>query len=251
MSKMYKILLAILVVSISFTVSAQENYWSSRSDNSGITTDKAVARQSFPKEYKLFNLNIEPMRQKLFTVVDKRGNQSAIISLPDANGNIEQFEVYEASNFEPALQARFPEIRAFSGKGITDNGATLKLSISPQGIQTMVFRTNGPNEYIEPYSQDHTVYAVFKSHRAKGGLPWVCSTPDQQFAASLNESVSFLRPESSAGQLKTMRLAQSCNGEYSNWFGATSSAQVALVLAAYNATLTRCNGCYEKTWQSI
>ena len=43
-----------------------------------------------------------------------------------------------------------------------------------------------------------------------------------------------------------MRLAQSCNAEYSNYFGATSSAQVALVLAAFNATLTRCNGVYEK-----
>ncbi|MEQ1678590.1 MAG: reprolysin-like metallopeptidase, partial [Chitinophagaceae bacterium] len=43
-----------------------------------------------------------------------------------------------------------------------------------------------------------------------------------------------------------MRLAQSCNGEYSNYFGATSAAQVALVLAAFNATLTRCNGVYEK-----
>ena len=43
-----------------------------------------------------------------------------------------------------------------------------------------------------------------------------------------------------------MRLAQSCNGEYSNFFGAFNSGQVALVLAAFNATLTRCNGCYEK-----
>jgi hypothetical protein len=42
-----------------------------------------------------------------------------------------------------------------------------------------------------------------------------------------------------------MRLAQSCNAEYSNYFGATSATQVALVLAAFNATLTRCNGCYE------
>ncbi|MEI2739646.1 MAG: reprolysin-like metallopeptidase [Chitinophagaceae bacterium] len=246
MSKMYKILLAILVVSISFTASAQENYWSSRSDVSGITTDKAVARQSFPKVFNLFQLNIEPLRQQLFTVTDNQARRSTVISLPNANGSLEQFEVYEASNFEPALQARFPEIRAFSGKGITDRSAMLKLSISPQGIQTMVFRANGPNEYIEPYSQDHTVYAVFKSQRQKGGLPWVCSTPDQELAASITANVSALRPESNAGQLKTMRLAQSCNGEYSNWFGATSSAQVALVLAGYNATLTRCNGTYEK-----
>ena len=43
-----------------------------------------------------------------------------------------------------------------------------------------------------------------------------------------------------------MRLAQSCNGEYSNFFGAFNSSQVGLVLAAFNATLTRCNGVYEK-----
>ena len=92
------------------------------------------------------------------------------------NGNLEQFEVFEASNFEPALQAQIPEIRAFSGKGITDKYATLKLSISPQGIQTMVFRTEKENEFIEPYSQDHTVYAVFKSQRKTGQLPWTCST---------------------------------------------------------------------------
>ena len=43
-----------------------------------------------------------------------------------------------------------------------------------------------------------------------------------------------------------MRLAQSVTAEYSNYFGATSAAQVDLVFAAINATLTRCNGVYEK-----
>ena len=170
---------------------------------------------------------------------------STVITLPNADGGLEQFEVFEASNFDPALQARFPEIRAYSGRSLQHGGDMLKLSISPQGIQTMVFRTNGPSEYIEPYSADHGVYAVFKSQRNKGELPWVCSTPDQQLAGSLQQQVTG-RPQSSAGELKTMRLAQSCNGEYSNWFGATSAAQVNLVLAAFNATLTRCNGCYEK-----
>ncbi|MBL7730560.1 MAG: peptidase, partial [Chitinophagaceae bacterium] len=247
MSKLYKILLAILVVgTISFTATAQDQYWSARTDIGSMPKDRGVARQSFPKVYSLFQLDIAPMKQQLFSVVDVNGSRSAIITLPNADGGMERFEVWEASNFEPALQARFPEIRAFSGRSKDDPGATLKISISPQGIQTMVFRANGnPNEYIEPYSQDHTVYAVFKSQRSKGGLPWVCSTPDENLAERLHNNV-YSRPESNAGQLKTMRLAQSCNGEYSNFFGATSAAQVALVLAAYNATLTRCNGCYEK-----
>ncbi|NOT52202.1 MAG: T9SS type A sorting domain-containing protein [Chitinophagaceae bacterium] len=238
-------ILLFMTLLLSGTAMFAQDYWSSHTDASKITTDKAVARVSFPKEFKLFDLNTAPLRNELFNVVDNASRHSTVISLPNAEGQIEQFEVFEASNFEPALQAQFPEIRAFSGKGINDPSATLKLSISPQGIQTMVFRTGKPNEFIEAYSQDHTVYAVFRSQRAPGSLQWTCSTPDQQLATSLNNQVATITARS-GGDLKTMRLAQSCNAEYSNWYGATSSAQVSLVLAAFNATLTRCNGVYER-----
>lgn len=240
-------LLLVLVTAVGF--SQTDRFWSVNNESrSSILTDKAVARTSFPKEFKLFNVNIESLRTALFSIVGTNAaKHSTVISLPNSEGNFEQFEVFEASNFEPALQAKFPEIRAYSGRGITDRYATLKLSISPQGIQTMVFRTGTANEYIEPYSKNHTTYAVFKSQRNKGGLPWTCSTEDRQLATGLNAKVNSTDlTGSSAGELKTMRLAQSCNGEYSNFFGAFSAADVALVLAAYNATLTRCNGCYEK-----
>ncbi|MBL0145024.1 MAG: propanediol utilization protein [Chitinophagaceae bacterium] len=246
---MRKVLLLTFALALfsTFGFSQADKFWSANKESrSNFITDKAVARLSYPKDFKLFNLNIETLKQTLFAVVDKSSlKQSTIISLPNAAGSIEQFEVYEASNFEPALQAQFPQIRAFSGKGITDKFATLKLSISPQGIQTMVFRTDKPNEFIEPYSQDHSVYSVYSSHRETGKLGWSCSTVEQKMVSGLNAEVSSLTG-SSNGTVKTMRLAQSCNGEYANYFGATSSAQVGLVMAAFNATLTRCNGVYEK-----
>ena len=248
---MKKVLLLTFLLALITTsgFSQTDKFWSANNvSRDNITTDKAVARLSYPKAFKLFNVNIEPLRQELFSVVDKgSSSRSTVISLPNAAGNFEQFEVFEASNFEADLQAKFPEIRAYSGKGITDKYATLKLSISPQGIQTMVFRTDKENEFIEPYSKDHTVYAVYSSHREKGKLPWTCSTDEKQMDADIKSKIANSDlTGGSTGQLKTMRLAQSCNGEYANFFGATSSAQVSLVLAAYNATLTRCNGCYEK-----
>jgi len=243
---MKKILLFMLSLPLVQAAMAQENYWAARTSTDRITTDKAVSRLSFPKEFKLFNLDATALRQKLFSVAGNNAAvHSAIISLPNADGQLEQFEVVEASNFDPILQARFPEIRAFSGKGITDKYATLKMSISPQGIQTMVFRTEKENEFIEPYSQDHNVYAVFKSQRTPGKLPWTCSTPEQKIVTEIGEQVTNVTGRST-GDLKTMRLAQSVTAEYSNYFGATSAAQVGLVLAAVNNTLTRCNGCYEK-----
>ncbi len=254
MSKIYKLTLVIFVILFSVSSFAQsDRFWSPHNEGSGkIVTDKAVARLSFPKTFKLFDLNINPLRQELFTIVGNNASKhSAVITLPNINGELEQFEVFEASNFDPALQAQFPQIRAFSGRGITDKYSTLKISISPQGIQTMVFRTDKDNEFIEPYSKDHTTYAVFKSSRDKGKLPWTCSTDDQDMMNNTSKQLDGGSQQNSFsdGTLRTMRLAQSCNGEYANYFGASTagtSADQAIVLAAYNATLTRCNGCYEK-----
>ncbi|HEX6428597.1 MAG TPA: zinc-dependent metalloprotease family protein [Niastella sp.] len=225
------------------TMLLAQDYWRPHTDGARIATDKAIARLAFPTDFKLFDLNFTPLRNDVFRTVGNASTHSTIISLPNADGQIEQFEITEASNFEPALQAQFPQIRAFSGKGISDINATLKLSISPQGIQTMVFRTGKESEFIEPYSADHTIYTVFKKQPRV--LPWKCSTPEQQLSTSINDQVNA-RVARSTGDLKTMRLAQSVTAEYSNYFGATSASQVALVLAAINATLTRCNGVYEK-----
>ncbi len=245
------LLLTVLLAMITIAgFSQSDKFWSvvNTNLNSSIIIDKAVARLSFPKEFKLFSLNTTSLQQEVFSIVGNRSSKhTTVISLPNADGNLEQFEVLEASNFEPILQAKFPEIRAYSGKGITDKSATLKLSISPKGIQTMVFRTEKENEFIEPYSNDHSVYAVFKSQRTKGQLPWQCSTPDVNLAQGINTEVNKIATTArSGGNLKVMRLAQSCNAEYANYFGASSAAQVGLVLAAFNATLTRCNGVYEK-----
>jgi len=51
--------------------------------------------------------------------------------LPNADGQMEDFVMYEASNFEPDFTSSPPQIRAYLGRGITDKYATLKLSISP------------------------------------------------------------------------------------------------------------------------
>ncbi len=242
------LLLTFMLASITSLVFAQtDQFWSVNTESrSSITTDKGVARLSYPKEFRLFSLDFAPLRKQLFSVVDgKSQHRSTIITLPNAAGDIEEFEVVEASNFESELQAQFPEIRAYSGRGVTDKYATLKLSISPQGIQTMVFRAEKPAEFMEPYSKDHSVYSVYRSQRDNSKIGWTCSTVEAGMVSKLNEQVSSLTG-SSSGTLKTMRLAQSCNGEYANYFGATSAAQVGLVLAAINGTLTRCNGVYEK-----
>jgi len=94
----------------------------------------------------------------------------------------------------------------------------------------MVFRTDKENEFIEPYPHDHTVYAVYKSHREKGKLPWTCFTEDKQAAAYVASQLPHVGPLSNTGELKTMRLAQSCNGEYSTFLAHLTQARVRLFM---------------------
>ncbi|WP_309608534.1 reprolysin-like metallopeptidase [Flavobacterium sp.] len=247
---MKKLFLSLSIVACGYLQAQSDKYWSVHTEttNKIIAKDKAVARLSFPKAFDLYDLNTDVLRNALFSTLKNSNQKSVIISLPNTEGKFEQFEMVEASNFEPALQAKFPEIRAYSGKGITDKYATVKLSFSPQGIQTMVFRSDKENEFMEPYSQDHKVYAVFRSNREKGKLPWTCSTDDHELVSNLSSQLPNTYKSSSA-QLKTMRLAQSCNGEYAAFFGASTAGNASdqsKVLAAFNATLTRCNGVYEK-----
>lgn len=214
-----------------------DRLWSSVENTTGIKTSKSIERASFPKEYKLFQLNLDNLRQSLFTATSTAKSTGVVVTIPNLDGQMERFRVFESSNFAPELQAQFPDIRAYVGLGIDDKNAQIRLSSAPNGIQAMVFRTDKRNEFMEPYSEDAKIYAVYNSSRMKGKLPFTCSTED---VAVLNRNIEEVQANN--GQLKTFRLAMSCTGEYTTYHGGT----VAGALAAINATMTRVNGVFER-----
>ena len=84
------ILLTFLSAMITVSAFSQDNYWSQNNENRiAMAKDKAGARLSYPTEYRLFNLNIAPLRQQLFSIVDKQSKQSTIITVPNAVGTLE------------------------------------------------------------------------------------------------------------------------------------------------------------------
>ena len=191
----------------------------------------------------LYTFDKQMFQQQLTNTAARFSNSAGtIISLPNANGELEKYEVWEASNFSPALQAKFPEIRAYVGIGIDDPTAYLRFSTSPAGFQSMTLRA-GTSEFIELYSTDGSKYIVFdsKSHRNQGDVPFECSTVET--AALVADSNDFVQSnKSDAGVFKTFRLAQSVTGEYSQYFGGT----MADAMGGINATMTRVNGVFEK-----
>ncbi|MFC4738628.1 reprolysin-like metallopeptidase [Flavobacterium ponti] len=244
---MKKLLLFTFSMLISSSFYAQtSNSWKSATKNDVKKVNKNVERQSFPQEFKLFQGNVETLKQLLQSSPDRfvAKKSNTIISLPNVNGEMERYEFFEASNFDSDLQAQYPSIRSYVGIGIDDKFAQVRLSVDQNGIQAMIFRAGKNNEFIEPYSKDGSVYAVYNSSRVKGNLPFTCSTVDHEIISGIQLTPNALKSDN--GVLKTFRLAMSCTAEYANYFGATSAAQSGLVLAAYNATMTRVNGVFEK-----
>lgn len=239
------LLVVFSILSMSFGYSQTEKAWKPF-NGKDVVVAKTAERQSFPQDFTLIQLNLASLKQVLYTATDRfaENKSAAIISIPNPDGKLERFSVYEASNFDSELQSQFPDIRSYVGQGIDDKYAILRMSIDPRGIQTMVFRADKGSEFMEPYSQDGTVYAVYNSSRSKGKLPFTCSTPEQTLLNDL--ATPEVTSRSSTGSLLTFRLALSCNGEYANYFGASNATQSGLVLAQFNATMTRVNGVFEK-----
>ena len=90
-----------------------------------------------------YTLNEVFLKQKLSKTTGKSSaNNTSEITIPNSDGTLERFVIWESSNFEPELQAKFPDIRAYKGYGLDDRTAKIHFSFSPTGIQTKVLRHN-------------------------------------------------------------------------------------------------------------
>ncbi len=188
-----------------------------------------------------YKLNADLLSSKLASASSKTAKSTTSeITIPNTDGNLERFSVWESSNFNPELQAKYPEIRAYEGRGIDDKNAKIYFSVAPIGMQTMVFRVAKPTEYIEQNQEDKSEYVLFKSTDNAGSKMLLdCKTSN---LVSEKKSSSTAKTASNTKQLKTFRLALSCTHQYAAFFGGTKAA----ALAGMNATLTRVNGVFDR-----
>ncbi len=239
---MKKVTSLVLILFIFSMADAQNTSPWKRINQGEIATSERISIKHDGVNQLVFQLDEIAMKQSLLAVHDHLDKEAKIeIMVPNAAGVLEKFSVWESSNFEPELQAQYPDIRAYTGVGITDRKASINFSLSPKGIQTMVLRGDSGSEFIEKYAKDKSIYIVFKvKNRERGTLPFACKTEDVRLNKEILDKTSKIK--ASNGVFKTLRLALSCTGEYTAFHGGTK----ALALAAMNETMTRVNGIFNK-----
>ncbi|MCW3168433.1 M12 family metallo-peptidase [Chryseobacterium sp. 09-1422] len=244
---MKKQLLVMGVLFISNIFLAQTNQlWKEVSQK---TTSEIFENKTNLLQPKIYNLDFEGLKNALAKTPKRfsaSGKSDVLISFPNADGQLETFKVRENSNFAPELAAKFPDIKSYVGESLGDSHFTVYFSISPLGLSSMELYDNKSAVFIEPYTKDLSTYAVYKKSDKKESLDKFECTVIDVAQKGIGNSNLTARPNADDGKLRTFRLALSCTGEYTTYFGGT----VAGALAAMNNTMTRVNGVFEKDFSA-
>ncbi|QBA21681.1 T9SS type A sorting domain-containing protein [Chryseobacterium indologenes] len=188
----------------------------------------------------LFHLNISGLKNVLAKAPKRVTEKSeVIISFPNSTGKMEHFKVTENSNFEPELASKYPDIKSYIGKGVEDPASKVYFSVSPLGLSSMEIYRDQSAVFIQPYTKDLSTYIIYKKSDRKDHFNKLeCTVSDAAQKGNLN---AVTHKNADDATLRTFRLALSCTGEYTSYFGGTK----AQALAAMNNTMTRVNGIFE------
>jgi hypothetical protein len=199
-----------------------------------------------PVTFKAYVLQTAALRERLFALKEDPA-QGEVIDLPTPGGGSRSFRIWQSSIMEPALAAKYADIRTFTAEAIDDRRVTAKIDISPAGFHAMVF--NGNNTYfIDPYSdtEDGNYLVYFKKDHPRNSS-MSCGVAGTFESPQTGEGVTAGRTYGT--QRKTYRLALACTGEYAAAVGGATPTK-ASVLAQMVLIMNRVNGVYEREFAS-
>lgn len=219
------------------------------SDVAEASISSTAERQIVPSAYRTVRLNGAAMADVLAeapleaTPLSTRGG--VVLPLPTPDGGFASFRVVEAPVMAPELQARYPQIRSYLGRGIDAPGTLARISSTPDGFRALVLGAGG-TMLIDPFQPGDTEhYSVYYKRDYVPELARVLDAFEEEQV--LDElGAEPIDPEArlpdNGEQLRTYRLALAATGEYTTFHGGT----VTEGLAAQVVAMTRVNGVYER-----
>ena len=86
----------------------------------------------------------------------------ATVTLPHPDGSFQRFAVVESPVMEAGLAALHPDIKTYSGRGIDDPSASLRMDITPLGLHASVRSAQGAWYVEPPQPTDQSLYASYR-----------------------------------------------------------------------------------------
>lgn len=168
--------------------------------------------------------------------------------MPD--GTFSRFRVVESPIMEPNLAVKFPQLKTYFGQGVDDATATVRLDLSPAGLNARIISSEGAISIaslsdVEPGL--HASYPAGDVPSRAGELQCADeSVSPEPSPAPAEAATPFLgaSPAAAGGEvmLRTYRLAVAAMGEFTAAHGGTVESAVAAVVTVVNQV----NGIFER-----
>jgi hypothetical protein len=163
-----------------------------------------------------------------------------VIALPMPDGSYSSFKLVESPMMEPGLAKAYPNIKTYSGQGMDDPTATVKIDVTPFGFHAMILSASG-TVFIDPVDRYNTseYISYYRRDALQQDPGQVCILEEESDDPGMHNKSP---KQDIQGELRTYRLALACTGEYAAYYGGT----VAGALAGMVTTMNRVNGVYER-----
>ncbi len=214
-----------------------------------------MERSSMPKNYKLFELDIDQLKSKLSNApLENKIKSDLIISFPNQQGTFDAYKVFEAPVMEKGLSDKFPDLKSYIGKGIDDPTATIRFSITLFGLHAMTISGNSEALFTDTFTKDLKKYIVYKKSDVDPTTNFECGFKNK-ISPNLDNQNQLIAPKllTSDGTFRQFRLAMACTIEYAafhvnaaNLSSGTLLQKKNAVLSAMTVTMTRVNAIYER-----
>jgi hypothetical protein len=250
---MRKLLLFPLAMLFWHAITAQEkNFWTPV--NESTLQKNLFVQRAKPLAYKLFQLQESALKTGLLSTPSEKNipvsTSAFLITIPNPDGELEEYRIVEAPVMHPELAARYPDIKSYVGQGVKNPSSTVRFDISPRGFHGVVLSPERPSFYIDPIDRSTRSYIIV-SKKDMGPTPqFKCFTEAEKSKQTPSGSVPERFNNADDANLRTYRLAMAASGQYSLRFLSgeepDDAARRAVVLAAMNTNLVRVNAIMER-----
>ncbi len=214
--------------------------------------DATLARDPWirPSKGQALKLDVERMREMLkgapMEFTEEARTKLLILELPDPNGSMQRFSVWESPVLSAPLAAQNPRIKTYVGQGLDDRACIFRGDITEQGFHAQVLAPNDASWYIDPCSRDDRSHlnSYYRRDLKRSGN-WSCTVHNTQTGFTTRGGVGLIQPLPHApigATRTTIRLAVGCTHEYTNFHGGTE----ALATSAITTAVHRINGVFER-----
>ncbi|HRI20816.1 MAG TPA: M12 family metallo-peptidase [Panacibacter sp.] len=224
---------------------SQDNFWKDIPRQN--MEDLLSKRKIQPSKYRTVELDINAFEQ-FAKALPAEGSaavaqQNNIISIPMPDGSFSRFSMVQSPIMEPPLAAKFPSLKTYSGKGIDDKTAVIKIDRTKYGFHAMILSPVTGSVFIDPV--DNSSVTTYLSYYKKDVTPSAFFEAEVRMVpGSINQpDAPLLSGESCIGtELRTYRLAVACTGEYAQSLGAVTKEET---LSFIVTSVNRVDGVYE------